>query len=86
MPGVIFAGAHNGRVLAYSARDGSVLWMAETNRSFRTVNGAEGKGGSIDNAGVVVAGGMVFVNSGYDKFGEIAGNVLLAYRPAKGKK
>ncbi|MBV7265170.1 outer membrane protein assembly factor BamB family protein [Erythrobacter ani] len=82
IPGVIFAGAHNGRILAYSARDGRVLWMDETNRSFETVNGAEAKGGSIDGAGVVVAGGMVFVNSGYDKFGEIGGNVLLAYRPA----
>ena len=79
--GVIFAGAHNGRLLAYSARDGSVLWMTETNRAFDTVNGAESKGGSIDGAGVVVANGMVFVNSGYDKFGEIGGNVLLAFRP-----
>ncbi len=82
IPGVIFAGAHNGRLIAYSAQDGSVLWMDETNRPFDTVNGAEAKGGSIDSAGVVVADGMIFVNSGYDKFGEIAGNVLLAYRPA----
>lgn len=86
IPGVIFAGAHNGRVLAYSARDGRVLWMDETNRNFETVNGAEAKGGSIDSAGVVVAGGMVFVNSGYDKFGEIGGNVLLAYRPVRKPK
>ena len=86
MPGVIFAGAHNGRLIAYSARDGRVLWMDETNRPFKTVNGAEAKGGSIDGAGVVVAGGMIFVNSGYDKFGEIAGNVLLAYRPAGERK
>lgn len=80
IPGVVFAGAHNGRLIAYSARDGSVLWMRETNRAFDTVNGVEAKGGSIDSAGVVVAGGMVIVNSGYDKFGEIAGNVLLVYR------
>lgn len=83
IPGVIFAGAHNGRFLAYSARDGRVLWMDETNRAFETVNGAEAKGGSIDGAGAAVANGMVFVNSGYDKFGEIAGNVLLAYRVAE---
>ncbi|MBD2842881.1 outer membrane protein assembly factor BamB family protein [Erythrobacter rubeus] len=86
IPGAIFAGAHNGRLLAYSARDGRVLWMDETNREFATVNGAEAKGGSIDGAGVVVAGGMVFVNSGYDKFGEIGGNVLLAYRLAGGAR
>ncbi|WP_435416767.1 PQQ-binding-like beta-propeller repeat protein [Parerythrobacter aurantius] len=85
IPGVIFAGAHNGRLMAYSARDGSVLWMTETNREFSTVNRITAKGGSIDSAGPVVAGGMLFVNSGYDKFGEIGGNVLLAYR-RKGKQ
>ncbi|MBV7258665.1 outer membrane protein assembly factor BamB family protein [Erythrobacter crassostreae] len=81
IPSVVFAGAHNGKLLAYSAHDGRVLWMQETNKAFTTVNGVEARGGSIDSAGVVVAGGMVFVNSGYDKFGEIGGNVLLAYRP-----
>jgi polyvinyl alcohol dehydrogenase (cytochrome) len=80
IPGVLFAGAHNGRLIAYSAADGTPLWLAETNRSFKTVNGVEAKGGTIDGAGPVVAGGMVFVNSGYDKFGEISGNVLLAFR------
>ena len=80
MPGAVFAGAHNGRLLAYSSKDGSVLWKQETNREFDTVNGVEAKGGSIDGAGVVIAGGMVIVNSGYDKFGEIPGNVLLVYR------
>ncbi|QFT76924.1 Polyvinylalcohol dehydrogenase precursor [Erythrobacter sp. THAF29] len=79
-PGLVFAGAHNGHLLAYSSQDGAVLWKRETNRSFETVNGVEAKGGSIDGAGVVIAGGMVIVNSGYDKFGEIPGNVLLVYR------
>ncbi len=81
--GAIFAGAHNGRLLAYSDKDGAVLWKQETNRAFETVNGVEAKGGTIDSAGVVVAGGMVIVNSGYDKFGEIPGNVLLVYRVKK---
>ncbi len=80
IPGAVFAGAHNGRLLAYSSADGSVLWSEETNRTFETINGVEAKGGSIDSAGVVIAGGLVIVNSGYDKFGEIPGNVLLVYR------
>ncbi|ANY21134.1 Polyvinylalcohol dehydrogenase precursor [Tsuneonella dongtanensis] len=80
IPGVIFAGAHNGRLIAYSASDGRPLWSSETNKSFATVNGVSAKGGTIDGQGPVVAGGMVIVNSGYDKFGEIAGNVLLVYR------
>ena len=85
IPGAIFAGAHNGRLLAYSSTDGSILWKQETNRKFATVNGVKAKGGTIDGAGVVIAGGMVMVNSGYDKFGEIPGNVLLVYR-VKGAK
>ena len=36
-------------------------------------------GGSLDGAGPVVAGGMVFVNSGYPRFGGMPGNVLLAF-------
>lgn len=75
-----------GRLLAYSAVDGSVLWKDETDRSFETANNVEAKGGSIDGAGVVIANGMVIVNSGYDKFGEIPGNVLLVYRPKRGAK
>lgn len=84
IPGAIFAGAHNGRLIAYSSKDGRVLWSRETNRAFETVNGVEAKGGSIDSAGVVIAGGTVIVNSGYDKFGEIPGNVLLVYRVGGG--
>lgn len=80
IPGAVFAGAHNGRLLAYSSENGNVLWSQETNRPFETVNGVEAKGGTIDSAGVVVAAGMVIVNSGYDKFGEIPGNVMLVYR------
>lgn len=80
VPGVVFAGAHNGRLIAYAAEGGRPLWTAETNRAFKTVNGVTAKGGTIDGQGPVVASGMVIVNSGYDKFGEIGGNVLLVYR------
>jgi polyvinyl alcohol dehydrogenase (cytochrome) len=80
IPGVVFAGGHDGRLVAYAAEGGEVLWKTETNRAFATVNGVEAKGGSIDGQGPVVAGDMVIVNSGYDKFGEIGGNVLLVYR------
>lgn len=80
IPGVVFGGGHDGRLVAYAAKDGAVLWKTDTNRAFATVNGVEAKGGTIDGQGPVVAGDMVIVNSGYDKFGEIAGNVLLVYR------
>jgi len=47
------------------------------------VNGVQGRGGSLDGPGVVVGGGMVFVNSGYARFGGMPGNVLLAFAPDK---
>ena len=81
-PGIVFAGALNGRLMAYSSVDGRTLWQVETHRPFTAINGVEAAGGSIDSAGPVVAGGMLVVNSGYDKFGQIAGNVLLVYRIA----
>ena len=44
-----------------------------------TVNGVAGRGGAIDGPGPVIAGGLVFVNSGYGTFGQMAGNLLLAF-------
>lgn len=81
--GIIFGGAHNGLLRAYSSTDGAVLWSFNTRRDFKTVNGVKGFGGSIDSAGPVLAGGLLIVNSGYDKFGEIPGNVLLVFGPRK---
>jgi polyvinyl alcohol dehydrogenase (cytochrome) len=45
------------------------------------VNGVKATGGSIDGPGPVVVNGMVFINSGYSRFGGIPGNVLLAFSP-----
>jgi polyvinyl alcohol dehydrogenase (cytochrome) len=79
--GIVFGGAHNGLVRAYATRDGALLWSFDTRRDFETVNGVKGFGGSIDSAGPVLARGLLIVNSGYDKFGEIPGNVLLVFAP-----
>jgi hypothetical protein len=43
------------------------------------VNGVPGKGGAIDVAGPVIAGGMLFTVSGYPARGGLGGNVLLAF-------
>ncbi len=66
---------------AYATADGRVLWETNTAQEFQTVNGVPGKGGSINGPGPVIAGGMLFTNSGYAYigFGQ-PGNVLLAYR------
>ena len=50
----------------------------DTVGSYETVNGVPGKGGSLDGPGPVIAGGMLFLNSGYPTGGGMPGNVLLA--------
>ncbi|MBA4747377.1 MAG: PQQ-binding-like beta-propeller repeat protein [Sphingopyxis sp.] len=82
---ILLGGTHNGLIRAYAADTGRLLWSYDTIRDFITVNGVKARGGSIDSAGPVVAGGYLIVNSGYDKFNEIPGNVLLVFGPKKGK-
>jgi polyvinyl alcohol dehydrogenase (cytochrome) len=80
IPGVVFSGSVDGRMRAYSTADGKILWEYDTAREFETVNGVEAKGGSINNGGPAVAGGMLYTNSGYSHHsGIIPGNVLLAF-------
>jgi polyvinyl alcohol dehydrogenase (cytochrome) len=81
LPGVVFSGTLGGLLRAYSTEDGKVLWEYDTARNFQTVNGVKAKGGAIDGPGAVVIKGMVFVNSGYSRFGGLPGNVLLAFAP-----
>ena len=79
IPGVVFAGSNDGALRAYSMADGAVAWEFDTNRDFDTVNGVPARGASINESGPTVAGGMVFVNSGYGTLGGRPGNVLLAF-------
>jgi polyvinyl alcohol dehydrogenase (cytochrome) len=81
IPGVVFSGSLDGHLRAYTAEDGTVLWDFNTVRDYTTVNGVKAKGGSIDGPGAVVINGMLFVNSGYSRFGGMAGNVLLVFAP-----
>jgi polyvinyl alcohol dehydrogenase (cytochrome) len=48
-------------------------------RAYSTVNGIPGRGGAIDVAGPVVAGGMLYVVSGNSARGGLPGNVLVAF-------
>ena len=79
IPGIVFSPSNDGGVRAYAAATGSVVWTFDTNRDFMTVNGVRAKGGSMDGPAPVVAGGMVYVSSGYGTFGLRPGNVLLAF-------
>jgi polyvinyl alcohol dehydrogenase (cytochrome) len=78
-PGLILGGSLDGMLRAFSTTDGAILWSFDTNRSFEAVNGEPAHGGGIDSSGPVVAGSRVYATSGYDKFGQKAGNLLLAF-------
>ena len=79
IPGAVFAGSLDGHLRAYATADGRIIWDFDTARDFDTVNKVPGHGGSLDAGGPIVAGGMVFVVSGYPGFGAMPGNVLLAF-------
>lgn len=80
IPGVVFTSGLDGMLRAFSANDGKSIWEFDTAQEFQTVNGVKAHGGSIGSAGATIAGGMVFVNSGYTGFqGGVPGNVLLAF-------
>jgi len=81
IPGVVFSGSMDGHLRAYSSEDGRVLWDFNTIRAYSAVNGVKANGGALDGPGPVVVNGMVFVNSGYARFGGASGNVLLAFAP-----
>jgi polyvinyl alcohol dehydrogenase (cytochrome) len=79
IPGAVFSGSLDGHLRAYATSDGQIIWDFDTAREFVTVNNVAAKGGSLDVGGPIVAGGMVFVVSGYPGFGAMPGNVLLAF-------
>ena len=79
IPGVVFAGARDGTLRAYSTGDGEILWEYSTMQEYETVNGVRAKGGSIGGHGPAIVGGMLFLGSGYNIIRSAPGNVLLAF-------
>lgn len=77
IPGVVFSGSMDGHLRAYDMRNGRVIWDFDTARAFKTVDGVPAHGGSLNHNGPVVAGGMLYVQSG--SFVGMPGNVLLAF-------
>lgn len=79
MPGVVFAGGWDGVLHALSPADGHEIWQFDSAREFTTVNGVAARGGSLGASGPVIAGGMLFIGSGYVGTGNgMPGNLLLA--------
>jgi polyvinyl alcohol dehydrogenase (cytochrome) len=80
MPGVLFAGSQDGTLRAYASGTGSIVWTFNMLQDFSTVNRVPARGGSMGAPGPTVAGGMLFVGSGYVGLGNgTPGNVLLAF-------
>lgn len=79
IPGAVFIGGTDGKIHALSTADGRELWSYETAHDFPTVNRVPAHGGSIGSIGPAIAGGMVFIGSGYSVTAGIPGNVLLAF-------
>jgi polyvinyl alcohol dehydrogenase (cytochrome) len=80
IPGVVFSGSQDGVLRAFSTDAGKMIWDYNTLQDFKTVNGVAARGGSMGAPGPTVAGGMLFVGSGYPGLGNgMPGNVLLAF-------
>jgi polyvinyl alcohol dehydrogenase (cytochrome) len=79
IPGVVFSGTADGRLRAYSTKDGAIIWEVDTAQPVNTVNAGEAKGGTLDGGGPTVANGILYTNSGYGRLIGYPGNLLLAF-------
>lgn len=80
LPGAVVAGGLDGKLRIFAAADGKQLWSFATARAYDAVNGIPAHGGAIDAAGAIAVGNMLYAQSGYSLFGQLPGNVLLAFR------
>ena len=77
----VFAGLLDGRIYALDRKTGRPAWMFDTARSYDTVNGVKGNGGTFGNNLAIASNGQLIVNSGYGVWGVGPGNVALGFRP-----
>ncbi len=82
--GAVVTGTTEGMLRIFDGETGEVLFEYQTNRPYETVNAIPGHGGGLDSHPYVAANGTLYVQSGYARFGEPPGNVLLAFRPNGG--
>jgi polyvinyl alcohol dehydrogenase (cytochrome) len=79
IPGAVFVGSWDGMLRAFATEDGHQLWEYNMVHDYETVNHVPAKGGSMAAPGPTVAGGMVFVGSGYVFGAGTPGNALLVF-------
>ena len=78
-PEVVYGPALDGIIKAYATDDGRELWAFDAKQDYEAVNGVKAFGGAFDSDGPVVVGNQLFITSGYAKYAEKEGNVLLAF-------
>jgi polyvinyl alcohol dehydrogenase (cytochrome) len=84
--GAVVIGTTQGMLRIFDGATGEILFEYMTNREFpKTTSGIPGHGGGLDSAPYVAGDGTLFVQSGYARFGEPPGNVLIAFRPTKAR-
>jgi polyvinyl alcohol dehydrogenase (cytochrome) len=76
---LVFAGGLDGYLRAFDANTGSIVWQFDTFGEFPAVNAPMAQGGTIDVHGPMIAGDMVFIQSGYAAQSLQGGNALLAF-------
>jgi polyvinyl alcohol dehydrogenase (cytochrome) len=81
IPGVAFLGSWDGHIRAYETKSGKIVWDFDTAQDFHAVNGVSARGGSINSMAPTIAGGMLYITSGYSGTA-LSGNALLAFSVA----
>lgn len=76
----VLTGALDGHLRIFDARDGTLVFDRDLRAPFPDAD-PNVRGGSIDAAGPVAAGGLVLVPSGYPQHDQTPGNALFALRP-----
>ena len=77
---LVFSGGLDGKLRAFDTSTGKIVWQTETAKPFNAINGVKAHGGALDVTGPALAGKWMYLQSGYGMFGQLPGNVLLAYK------
>jgi polyvinyl alcohol dehydrogenase (cytochrome) len=81
--GIVFSGSQDGHLRAFDAKNGKRVWDFDTaGQTYETVNGLKKqRGGQLDGSGPTIAGGQLYMISGYNGSGGggWSDNVLLAF-------
>lgn len=77
---LVIAGGLDGQLHAFAAESGERLWSYDSWQTYTSVNGVETEGGALDVHGPLIVDDMLFITSGYQSFGQKAGNAFLAFK------